>query len=189
MTAFNNKEFGSITVNFGGMYSGKTEELQRQIKRKKIAGKKYQIFKPLTDNRYSEDKVVTHYGYELDALVVKNANEILERIEKDTEVIGIDEVQFFNKDIIEVCQKLKREYHVDIIISGLDMKFNGEPFEVTALLAAISDKCIKFNAVCVKCGEDAYISHRIINNNDDIVVGSEGMYVALCEKDWLKENK
>lgn len=187
LTIYNGKDFGSITLNWGSMYSGKTEELQRQMRRAVFAGKKYQLFKPAKDNRYSEDEVVTHYGFGLKATVVKNAKELLEKVEKDTHVVGIDEAQFFDLDLVDVCQILKREYHIDVVVSGLDMKFNGEPFEVTMRLAAIADKCPKFNAVCIKCGKDAYISHRLIRDDTDIVVGSEGVYVALCEKHYLEE--
>lgn len=187
MSVYNGKDFGSITLNFGSMYSGKTEELLRQIKRAKIAGKKFQLFKPSKDDRYGIDQVKTHYGFGLEAIVVKDSADLLNKVENDTQVIGIDEGQFFDCDLVSVCQKLKREYHIDVIVSGLDMKFNCEPFEVTMRLAAISDKCNKFNAVCVKCGKDAYVSHRLTQDNSDIVVGSEGVYVALCEKHHLEE--
>lgn len=189
MTFYNKKDFGSITVNWGSMFSGKSEELLRQIKRAKIGGKKYQLFKPKKDDRYSEDEVVTHYGFGIKAIVVNNANEILELIEKDSHVIGIDEGQFFGDELVQVCQTLKKEFHMDVVVSGLDMKFNGEPFEVMMNLAAISDKCPKFNAVCVECGEDAYISHRLTEDGEDIVVGSEGIYIALCEKHHLEKRK
>ncbi|MNJ90157.1 Thymidine kinase [compost metagenome] len=187
MSVYNGKDFGSIIVNWGSMYSGKTEELLRLIKRANFAGKKFQLFKPAKDDRYDINQVKTHYGFGLEAIVVKDSLELLQKVDKDVQVIGIDEAQFFGCDLVEVCQKLKREYHIDVIISGLDMKFNCEPFEVMMKLAAISDKCTKFSAVCVKCGKDAYVSHRITEDNDDIVVGSEGVYVALCEKHHLEE--
>lgn len=188
MTVYNRKDFGSINVNWGSMYSGKTEELLRQIKRATFAGKKFQLFKPSKDDRYGIDQVKTHYGFGLEAIVVKDSAELLSKVEKDTQVIGIDEGQFFDQGIVEVCQKLKREYHIDVIISGLDLKFNCEPFEVMMRLAALSDKCTKFNAVCVICGKDAYVSHRLTKDESDIVIGSEGVYSALCEKHHLEEN-
>jgi thymidine kinase len=169
------------------MYSGKTEELLRQIKRAKIAGKKFQLFKPSKDDRYGIDQVKTHYGFGLEAIVVKNSEDLLDKVDSDTHIIGIDEGQFFDSGLIDVCQILKRQYHVDVIVSGLDLKFNCEPFEVMMNLAALSDKCNKFNAVCVKCGKDAYVSHRLTQDSSDIVVGSEGVYVALCEKHHLEE--
>lgn len=187
MTIFNRKDFGTITVNWGSMYSGKTEELLRQIRRASIGGKKYQLFKPLKDDRYSQTEATTHYGFGLEAIVVKDAEELFKHVDKDTHLIGIDEGQFFDMNLVEVCQRLKKEYHIDIIISGLDMKFNGEPFDVMKELAAISNDSKKFQAVCVQCGNDAYISHRLINDETDIVVGSSGVYVALCERHHIVE--
>jgi thymidine kinase len=187
MTIENGKDFGSITVNWGSMYSGKTEELLRLIRRSTFAGKKYQLFKPARDDRYDKEKVSTHYGFGIEATIVKDSADLLSKVDKDTQLVGIDEGQFFDDNLIDVCQKLKREYHVDVIISGLDMTFAGEPFELMAHLAAIADKAPKFNAVCVKCGEDAYISHRLTKDDAKIVVGSEGVYVALCEKHHIEE--
>lgn len=187
MKARSKNDYGSLTVIWGSMYSGKSEELQRQMDRAKYGGKKYQLFKPSKDNRYSEDDVVTHYGKGLKAQVVKDSFELLSKVDKDTTVIGIDEGQFFDFGLIEVCKVLKRDFHVDIYISGLDMKFNGEPFPLMMELAAISNQCTKFQAVCVKCGEDAYISHRLTDDDSDIVVGSNGVYVALCEKHHFEE--
>lgn len=187
MTIANRKDFGSITVCWGSMFSGKSEELLRQMKRAKIGGKKYQLFKPKKDDRYSNNEVVTHYGLGIKCNVVKDAKEILDIVDKDTYVIGIDEGQFFDDELIDVCQKLKREYHIDVVVSGLDMKFNGEPFEVMMKLAAISDKCNKYNAVCVECGKNAYISHRLVDDDSDIIVGSDGVYIALCEKHHLEK--
>lgn len=188
MTVFNGNGFGSIEVIWGSMYSGKSEELQRQMDRAKYGGKKWQLFKPKKDNRYHDEEVVTHYGKGLKAEVVSNSFEILSSVHKDTKVVGIDEGQFFDYGLIDVCKKLKRDYHIEVYISGLDMKFNGEPFPVMMELAAISNQCRKIQAVCVKCGENAYISHRLTDDDSDIVVGSEGVYVALCEKHHL-ENK
>ena len=189
MTAFNGNSFGSIEVIWGSMYSGKSEELQRQMDRARYGGKKWQLFKPEKDNRYNEEEVVTHYGKGLKAEVVKSSFEILSKIDKDTKVVGIDEGQFFDYGLIDVCKKLKRDYHIEVYVSGLDMKFNGEPFPVMMELASISNQCKKFQAVCVRCGEDAYISHRLTDDDSDIVVGSEGVYVALCEKHHLLETK
>jgi len=171
------------------MYSGKTEELLRQLRRAEFGGKKYQLFKPAKDDRYSETEATTHYGFGMEANVVKDSEELYSKVDKDTHVVGIDEGKFFDKGLTEICQRLKREYHVDVIVSGLDMKFNGEPFEVMMNLAAIAKDSKKFQAVCVNCGEDAYISHRLINDNTDIVVGSQGVYVALCEKHHLAETE
>lgn len=185
MTIYNGKDFGSITLVWGSMYSGKTEELIRRLKRSGFAGHKYQLFKPLKDDRYDKSKVKTHYGDGLDAVVVKNSFELLDKIDPESKVIGIDEGQFFDDNLVYVCQKLKTEHHMDVIISGLDMNCFGVPYKPMMELAAISNDCIKFKAVCTDCGNDAYISHILIDDESGEVVGSDGVYVALCEKDHM----
>lgn len=186
MSIYNEKDFGTITLIWGSMYSGKTEELIRRLKRAKFAGQKYQLFKPSKDNRYDKTKVKTHYGDGLEAIVVKNSFELLDKIDPECKIIGIDEGQFFDENLVYVCQKLKSEYHMDVIVSGLDMNCFAVPYELMMKLAAISNECIKFKAVCTDCGKDAYISHILIDDNSGEVVGSDGIYIALCEKDYLK---
>ena len=188
MSIFNENKFGNLTVIWGSMYSGKTEELIRRLKRSIIANQKYQLFKPSKDNRYSEKEVKTHYGNGLEALVVKNSFELLQKVEQDTKIIGIDEGQFFDEDIVYVCKKLKSEYHINIIVSGLDMNCFGNPYKNMMELAAISNECIKLRAVCCDCGEDAYISHILIEDKTGEVVGGADTYIALCEKHYLVRN-
>jgi Thymidine kinase len=188
LSIYNNKEFGSITVVWGSMYSGKTEELIRRLKRAQFAGLKYQLFKPAKDDRYGVTKVATHYGNGLDAIVVKNSYELLEKIDPECSVIGIDEGQFFDENLVYVCQELKSKHHIDVIVSGLDMNCFAVPYKNMMELAAISNECIKFKAVCSDCGKDAYISYILIDDNSGEVIGSEGVYIALCEKDYKRRN-
>lgn len=188
MSIYNDKEFGSITVIWGSMYSGKTEELIRRIKRSVFANQKYQLFKPTKDDRYSKNEVKTHYGQGLQATVVKNSFELLDNVDLKTKIVGIDEGQFFDDDLIYVCQKLKQEYHIDVVVSGLDMNCFGKPYKLMSELAAISNECIKLKAVCVDCGKDAYVSHILIEDTSGEVVGGSDTYIALCEKDHIIRN-
>lgn len=204
---------------FGSMYCGKSEELIRRLKRVKIAGQKYQLFKPAIDNRYGEEVVATHENNEvkkrvekildvhinedlkatlteqvveqlsgaMEATVVSNPKEILDNIHDDTEVVGIDEVQFFNQDLIEVVEVLVRRGK-RVIIAGLDRYSTGEPFGVVPQLACISKYVDKLHAVCIDCGRDAEFSFKGDKNNQDkIDVGSTGKYIALCGN--CKENR
>jgi len=189
VSIYNGNEFGTITVVWGSMYSGKTEELIRRIKRAVFANQKYQLFKPSKDDRYSKDEVKTHYGQGLKAVVVKSSFELLDKIQPDTKIVGIDEGQFFDEDLIYVCQKLKQDYHIDVVVSGLDMNCFGKPYRLMSDLAAISNDCIKLKAVCVDCGKDAYISHILIEDKSGEVVGGADTYVALCEKHYVIKNK
>ncbi len=188
MSIYNGNNFGSITVIWGSMYSGKTEDLIRRIKRASIANQKYQLFKPKKDSRYSETSVVTHYGQGIDAKVVTNSFELLNFVDLDTKVVGIDEGQFFDEDLVFVCKKLKSEYHIDVIVSGLDMNCFGSPYKVMSELSSISNDCFKLKAICSDCGSDAYISHILISDDTGEVVGGQDFYVSLCEKDFLKRN-
>jgi thymidine kinase len=188
MSIYNGNDYGSITVIWGSMYSGKTEELIRRLKRAIFANQQYQLFKPLKDDRYSKDEVKTHYGQGLHATVVKNSFELLNSIDPKAKIIGIDEGQFFDEDLIFVCKKLKTEQHMDIIISGLDMNCFGTPYKIMSELAAISNNCVKLNAVCVDCGKDAYISHILVDDTSGELVGGSDTYVALCEKHYSVRN-
>jgi thymidine kinase len=172
-------KFGLLTVNIGSMFSGKTEELLRQMRRAKIAGKTYKLFKPARDNRHEGVEVVSHGGDRLEAIVVKDAREIPKFVGPG-DVVGIDEGQFFEEYLVPVVRTLKRQGS-HVFVSGLDMKFNGTPFQVMAELSMIANKVKKFNAVCVHCGEDAYVSHRKVQGDEDILVGGAEAYIALCE--------
>jgi thymidine kinase len=175
-----------IEVITGCMFSGKTEELLRRINRCKHAKKKYKIFKPLIDDRYSVDKVVSHSKRNENAIVVKSSPEILENLEFDneTEVIFIDEGNFFSEDLIPVVKQLDFE-GTDIIINGLDKDYRGEPFKgAMPLLLAIADKIIKLTAICTVCGNEATYTQKMTKtlNESYIEVGGSDMYEARCRK-------
>lgn len=190
------------------MYSGKSEELQRLIKRSMIAGKKCQTFKPAIDDRYGKNAVITHdvakIVKELDnndikelliqntgicAQAVKDSEELLSYIEDDTQVIGIDEIQFFDNNIIDVVDKLNKR-NIRVIMSGLDLYANGDIFPITSIFACKCKYIEKVHAVCVSCGGEAMYSYRIDNNEGNnkalINIGSSGKYIAICET--CKEN-
>lgn len=178
---------GTIVVNWGSMFSGKSEELLRLIRRAKIAGETTLLVKPRIDDRYSVNEVVTHAGDRFDCLVLGALNEVLEMDLGDVDVIGIDEGQFFGEELVDVCKELKYR-GIRVIVSGLDMWSSGEPVMNMAMLSAISNKCVKFNAVCVKTGKDAYISHSLESKDADIKIGGNESYIAVCEEVHLRLN-
>ena len=176
---------GWIELICGSMFSGKTEELIRRVKRAQIARQKVQVFKPHLDDRYGRGTVSSHDGLELDAIPVANAQELLVQVDPDTTVVAIDEVQFFDWQIAEVAQKLANT-DKRVIMAGLDMDFRGEPFGPMPLLMAQAEKVDKLNAICVICGAPASRTQRLINGQpasyDDpvILVGASEVYEARC---------
>ena len=180
------KRIGTLDVIMGSMFAGKTEEIIRRIKRARIADKKVQVFKPKIDNRYSEDAIVTHSGESVKCEVVKNSHELFMLVELDTELIIIDEVQFFDDELIHYIRAIKRHMGIDIVVSGLDMWASGEPIPLVGKLACIANNVLKLKAVCSETGEDAYISHRIIDAEGDVVIGGAESYVALSEEAYLR---
>jgi len=186
-------EGGWIEVIVGCMFSGKSEELIRRIKRAIIANQKAIVFKPQIDNRYEIDKVVSHNGISIKAVVVNNTNEI-KRIAEDYNVIGIDEAQFFDSSLINIVEELA-DNGKRVIIAGLDQDFRGEPFGIIPHLMAIADSVDKLHAICVVCGAVATKSQRLINDkpasyNDPIIlVGSKEVYQPRCRKCYNKPIK
>lgn len=176
---------GWIEVVCGSMFSGKTEELIRRVKRATIARQKVQVFKPAVDTRYTPEKVSSHNGMHLDAQVVSHANDILALVKDETEVVAVDEVQFFDWAIAEVCAELARRGK-RVIAAGLDTDFRGEPFGPVPLLMAEAEFVEKLQAICVKCGATASRTQRLINGHpakyDDpvIMVGAAEVYEARC---------
>ncbi|MDF2545632.1 MAG: thymidine kinase [Anaerosolibacter sp.] len=176
---------GSIEVVVGPMYSGKSEELIRRMKRAQIAKQKVVVFKPAIDDRYCIENIVSHNGSKLKAVRIVHAKDILEYIEKDTQVVGIDEVQFFDDEIVQICKHLA-DQGVRVIAAGLDMDFRGEPFGPTPDLLAIAEFADKLSAICMTCGEPAHRTQRLINgkpaNYSDpiILVGATESYEARC---------
>ena len=171
---------GSIEVVCGPMFSGKTEELIRRVKRAQIARQKVQIFKPAIDNRYHESEVVSHSSLSIEAMPVNNSVEILQRVFDSTRVVAIDEVQFFDEKIIRVVEKLARR-GIRVILAGLDQDYTGKPFGPMADLLAISDSVHKIQAICTVCGAPASKTYRKNpKNNAQVLVGETDLYEARC---------
>ena len=174
----NKKKVGSIEVIAGSMFSGKTEELIRRLKRAKIAKQKVEIFKPQIDVRYSESKVVSHDENSIQSTPVANSSNIL-LLASNVDVIGIDEAQFFDKGLIEVVVKIAN-MGTRVIIAGLDMDFKGKPFGPIPDLMAVADFITKVHAICVKCGNIAQFSHRLSEKDQVVFLGEKDVYEPLC---------
>lgn len=175
---------GRIEVVCGSMFSGKTEELIRRLKRAEFAKQKVEIFKPALDTRYSDIEVVSHDRHAIRSTPVETSSSIL-LLSSDIEVVGIDEAQFFDKGIIKVCDELAYR-GVRVIVAGLDMDFKGEPFGPMPELCAIADDVTKVHAICVKCGALAYVSHRLVANDKRVMLGEQLEYEPLC-RDCYRE--
>ncbi|MCF0194152.1 MAG: thymidine kinase [Bacteroidaceae bacterium] len=169
---------GRVEVICGSMFSGKTEELIRRMKRAQFARQKVEIFKPAIDTRYSDEEVVSHEGNSIMSTPVDNAEAIL-LLADDIEVVGIDEAQFFGDNIVEVCNELARR-GVRVIVAGLDLDFRGIPFGPMPRLLAIADDVRKVHAICPRCGALAYVSHRLIADERQVVLGEKQEYEPLC---------
>jgi len=182
---FGVKNYGWIEVVIGPMYSGKSEELIRRVRRAKIAKMKVQVFKPSVDDRYSKEDVVSHCGEKIEAIPVKDSSVIMGKVDVDTKVVAIDEVQFFDINILDVIEELASK-GLRVICAGLDMDFKGEPFGPIPRLLAIAEKVDKISAICVVCGNPATRTQRLINGrparySDPVVlVGAEESYEARC---------
>ena len=172
------KKAGSIEVICGSMFSGKTEELIRRLKRAQFAKQKVEIYKPCIDVRYSDDQVVSHDSHSIPSTPIDSPARMLE-IASDVEVVGIDEAQFFDATIIEVVQKLANK-GVRVIIAGLDTDFLGKPFGPMPALMAVAEDIQKVHAICVRCGSPANHSHRLIASDALVVLGEKDEYEPLC---------
>ncbi|MEJ5306347.1 MAG: thymidine kinase [Ignavibacteria bacterium] len=171
---------GWIEVIAGCMFSGKTEELIRRLRRAMIAKQKVIVFKPKIDNRYSEREIVSHSEQSLPSEIVEDASEILE-LAKDAQVVGIDEAQFFKMNIVDVVNKLADEGK-RVIIAGLDQDYRGQPFEPMPQLLAIAEYITKTQAICVVCGNPANRTQRKTPSKDRVIVGASDIYEARCRK-------
>ena len=171
---------GRIEVICGSMFSGKTEELIRRLKRAKIAKQKVEIYKPMIDTRYSEEDVVTHDGGSIASTPIDTSGSLL-LMAGEADVVGIDEAQFFDEGLVEVCTQLAREGK-RVIVAGLDMDFRGVPFGPMPGLCAVAEDVQKVHAVCVRCGELAYVSHRIVEGDKRVMIGELQEYEPLCRK-------
>jgi len=174
------KETGWIEVIAGCMFSGKTEELIRRLRRAKIAKQIVLVFKPKIDTRYSVDEIVSHSEQSLPSIIVETPQEILE-LSKDAQVIGIDEAQFFSKEIVDVCNQLANEGK-RVLVAGLDQDYRGIPFEPMPQLLAIAEYITKTLAICVVCGNPADKTQRKIISAERVVVGASDIYEARCRK-------
>ena len=172
------KKAGSIEVICGSMFSGKTEELIRRLKRAKFAKQNVQIFKPCIDVRYSEVEVVSHDSHSINSTPISSPAMMLE-IADDVQVVGIDEAQFFDNSIIEVVQTLANR-GVRVIIAGLDTDFLGKPFGPMPSLMAVAEDIQKVHAICVRCGSPANHSHRLSQSAELVVLGETDIYEPLC---------
>lgn len=183
----NTKKIGSIEVICGSMFSGKTEELLRRIKRAQISKLKTIVLKPEVDSRYNKKKVVSHNKNEISSTTIKSSKEII-RLANGVSVIGIDEAQFIDKNLVNICEKLANEGK-RIIIAGLDMDFLGKPFGVVPQLLAIAENITKLHAICIDCGDIANYTFRKLANKKIIQIGDVGSYKALCRSCYLINTK
>lgn len=172
---------GWIEVIVGGMFSGKTEELIRRLRRAEYARQKIQVFKPQIDNRYSIDQVTSHDQSQIHSLPIQNSEEILKHLKADTQVVGIDEGQFFDQGLVEVAQQLA-ERGLRVIIAGLDTDWQAKPFEPMPTLMAIAESVTKQHAVCVVCGLSASRTQRTAQIEGQVVVGAHDVYEARCRE-------
>ena len=177
---------GWVEVIAGSMFSGKTEELIRRMKRAKIAQQKTMIFKPKVDTRYSDNEVVSHDANAIESTPVEKPEDILYLAEK-YEVIGIDEAQFFSKLLVEVCNRLA-DKGIRVIVAGLDMDFKGKPFGPMPELLSIAEYVTKVHAICMKCGHLAQYSHRLSDSDKLFVLGEKDIYEPLCRSCYNKAN-
>lgn len=171
---------GRIEVICGSMFSGKTEELIRRMKRAKFARQNVEIFKPAIDVRYSEEDVVSHEGNAISSTPIDSSASIL-LMSAGVDVVGIDEAQFFDEHIVEVCNQLANQ-GTRVIVAGLDLDFKGLPFGPMPALLAIADEVTKVHAICVRCGSLAYVSHRLVSNDKQVLLGETQEYEPLCRE-------
>ena len=178
---------GSIEVVCGSMFSGKTDELIRRLIRATIAKQKVQVFKPAIDIRYAVEKVTSHAGSNYDAIPIEKAADIGDKLEADTTVVGIDEAQFFDPEIVHVAQELANR-GIRVIVAGLDMDFRGEPFGPMPIFMSMAEHVDKLHAICMTCGDEASRTQRLVNGKparyDDpvVIVGASELYEARCRK-------
>ncbi|MCI5664338.1 MAG: thymidine kinase [Mediterranea sp.] len=171
---------GRVEVICGSMFSGKTEELIRRLKRAKFARQRVEIFKPAIDTRYSEADVVSHDSHSIASTPIDSSASIL-LFTSEIDVVGIDEAQFFDSGLVDVCNQLA-DNGVRVIVAGLDMDYLGRPFGPMPALCAIADEVTKVHAICVKCGQLAAFSHRMVANDKQVMLGETTEYEPLCRQ-------
>ena len=172
---------GWIEVITGSMFSGKSEELIRRLRRAQIARQKVQIFKPVIDDRYSDDHIISHSELRFPSENLSSSRALLERVDKDTEVVGIDEGQFFDVELPAVCNTLA-DQGKRVIVAGLDQDYLGKPFEPMPQLLAIAEYITKTLAICMVCGAPANHTQRLVASKERVLVGAQGTYEARCRQ-------
>ena len=172
---------GWIEVVVGPMFSGKSEELIRRLRRAEFARQRVQIFKPAIDERYAANEIISHSGLGIPSDTVTKAAEIMDKVQPRTEVVGIDEAQFLGDEVVEVCTKLAN-LGKRVIVTGLDTDFRGRPFEPMPRLLAVAEEITKLLAICVRCGNPAVHTQRLVESEELVVVGASGMYEARCRR-------
>lgn len=172
---------GWIEVITGSMFSGKSEELIRRLRRAQIARQRVQIFKPLLDGRYSQQHIVSHSDMRIDAELVRSAEEILEKLDHRTEVVGVDEGQFFDVELVDICGRIANSGK-RVVVAGLDTDYLGQPFEPMPQLLAVAEYITKTLAICMRCGNPANQTQRIVASKDRVVVGGAESYEARCRR-------
>ena len=175
---------GRIEVVCGSMFSGKTEELIRRLRRAKFARQRVEIYKPAIDKRYSEEEVVSHDSNAIMSTPIDSSAQIL-LLSSDIDVVGIDEAQFFDDGLVDVCNELANR-GVRVIVAGLDMDYKGVPFGPIPALCAIADDVQKVHGICVKCGALAYVSHRKVHGDKRVMLGEMQEYEPLCRDCYIK---
>ena len=178
------RKSGCIEVVCGSMFSGKTEELIRRLRRAQFANQKIAIFKPAIDRRYSDVEVVSHDFHKISSTPVSSASEMLD-VPEDIQVVGVDEAQFFDESLVDVCQTLANK-GVRVIVAGLDTDFKGVPFGPIPMLMAVAEDVQKVHAICVRCGSLANYSHRLSKSEDLVLLGEKDVYEPLCRDCYLK---
>lgn len=179
MFSENHRKSGCIEVVCGSMFSGKTEELIRRLRRAQFANQQIAIFKPVIDKRYSDVEVVSHDFHKITSTPVATPKEILDKVGPEVQVVGIDEAQFFDDSLVEVCQTLANR-GVRVIVAGLDTDYLGVPFGPMPHLMAVAEDVQKVHAICVRCGALANHSHRLSKSQDLVLLGEKDVYEPLC---------
>ena len=178
MFSENHRKSGCIEVVCGSMFSGKTEELIRRLRRAQFANQKIALFKPTVDNRYSDVEVVSHDFHKLTSTPIKDPADML-KVGPEVKVVGVDEAQFFDDSLVDVCQALANR-GVRVIVAGLDMDYLGQPFGPMPRLMAVAEDVQKVHAICVRCGALATFSHRLSKSQDLVLLGEKDIYEPLC---------
>ena len=187
MFSENHKKTGCIEVICGSMFSGKTEELIRRLRRAQFANQKIEIFKPAVDKRYSDVEVVSHDFHKIESKPIAKAEEML-KVPADVEVVGVDEAQFFADNLVDICQELANR-GIRVIVAGLDTDYLGKPFGPIPALLAVAEDVQKVHAICVKCGNLANHSHRLNKSKKLVVLGEKDIYEPLCRECYNKALK